>query len=173
MRAFSPQLVGAVPDGWVVRGTLELASPELQVRVVASTEELPADATLEAYLEQHERMLSEHFPGYEEVRLERVPTASGAEAVLRRFNWQPPDWPAVGQLQLYALESGRGLVVTASAEAERFAEIEAAVREVVLGVRLQLAPVGDGAVVRTGSGPRELTYAAFDSGALVAGGESA
>ncbi len=172
MRAFSPRLAATVPDGWVARGTVELASADLRARVVASAEELPADATIEDYLEQHEKMLTEHFPGYEELGVERVPTASGSEAVLRRFTWQPPDWPAVGQLQLYAVQGGRGLVVTASAEADRFAEIEPALREVVLGIRLELSAGREGAVVRTGTGPREQTYAALDAGALVAGGGS-
>jgi hypothetical protein len=172
MRAFSPRLVAAVPDAWVVRGTIELVSQDLRARVVASAEELPADATLEGYLEQQAQLLTEHFPSYEELGVERVSTASGSEAVLRRFTWQPPEWPAVGQLQLYAVEGGRGLVVTASTEADRFAELEPVLREVVLGVRLELSAGREGAVIRTGTSPRDRTYAALDAGALVAGGGS-
>jgi hypothetical protein len=172
MRAFDPRLAAGVPDGWEVRGTIELVSRELQARVIASTEELPPGGTLEDYLEQHERMLAEHFPDYEELGVERLSTASGAPAVLRSFMWKPPDWPAIGQLQLYAVDRGRGFVVTASAERERFAEIAPALREVVLGVRLELPTGGDGAVVRTGTGARERTYAALDAGALTAGGAS-
>jgi hypothetical protein len=172
MRTFSTRLAAAAPDGWAVRGTIELVYQELQARVVASTEDLPPDATLEDYLERHEQTLAEHFPGYEELGVERVSTPSGAPAVLRSFAWQPPEWPAIGQLQLYAVERGRGLVVTASTERERFAEIAPALRQVVLGVRLELPAGGNGAVVRTGTGPRERTYAALDAGALTAGTES-
>jgi hypothetical protein len=170
MRSFSPRLAAAVPDGWVVRGTVELASPELQARIIASTEDLPADATLDDLLQRHERALAEHFPGYEELGVERLSTASGVPAVLRSFTWKPPEWPAIGQLQLYLVDRGRGLVVTASAEQERFAEIQPALREAVLGIRLEAAGGGDGAVVRTGTGPRERTYAALDAGVLTAGG---
>jgi hypothetical protein len=168
MRAFNPRLAAAVPDGWVARGTIELGSQELQARVIALTEDLPHDATLEEYLARHEQSLAEHFPNYEELGVERISTASGAPAVLRSFTWQPPEWPAIGQLQLYAVERGRGLVVTASTARERFAEITPALREVVLGIRLELPPDGTSAVVRTGSGPRERTYAALDAGLVVA-----
>jgi hypothetical protein len=169
MRTFSPRLVAAVPDGWAVRGTLELASPELQARVIGSTEELPAGTTLDDLLERHEQTLTEHFPGYEELAVERLSTPGGAAAVLRTFAWQPPEWPALGQLQLYLVDRGRGLVVTASAERERFAEILPALREAVLGFRLERAGGGEGTVIRTGTGPRERTYAALDAGVVTAG----
>jgi hypothetical protein len=174
MRTFSPRISATVPDGWVIRGTIELASQELEARVIASTEQLPPDATLDNLLERHDRMLAEHFPGYHELSAERLSSPSGAPALLRSFTWDPPESPSVGQVQLYVVDRGRGLVVTASAERERFAEIEPALREVVLGVKLEAGAVGegDGAVMRTGLGPRERTYAAFDAGVLTAGDSS-
>jgi hypothetical protein len=161
---FRATLTAPVPDGWLVRESVELVSAPQSAYAVASSVTLSPGTTAEQFAES-QRVLSEGLPSYEGLAVETVELADGQPAVLRSFSWAPPDGAARSELHLCAVQGQRGILARAVSSAERFAEVEPTLRELLLGIGLG-APASRGGVLRRESTPREQTYAAFEAGQL-------
>jgi hypothetical protein len=162
---FQAGLTALVPGGWLVRESVELASPTGEARVAASVDLVGPETSLEEYAGMYGEALVERLPQYEEVRVEPIAHPAGGRALLRRFRWTPEDAEAVGELQLYTLAGGRGVCATASTTETGLARLEPQLRSILLGFSLPAGP-SPGGLVRFADDPRNRTYAAFERGEL-------
>lgn len=169
MRRFRPVLTGIAPDGWFARESIHLSDGG-GGSVVAAVEFIAPGTTLERYAQEYGEILSRELPGFAELDLSETTLASGAPGLMRRFRWTPEAGEPVTQLQLYALEGGKGVVATATAPADSFAELEPMLHELLRGIELPRAWVG-GSVGLWEETPRHATYQALLRGELVAGRE--
>jgi hypothetical protein len=165
MHRFRSVLSVAVPDGWLARESIELVSTDERVYVAASVSALPPDMTLDQYAEDHSRQIGELYPEYEETGLDRVTLPSGRETIFRNLRWQPPEGDRLGEVQMYAIEDGRGILARACTPVDSFAQHEARLREVLSGITLGSASMSGG-LVRRDDTPRSRTYDAFEAGRL-------
>ena len=167
LHRFRPTLTTLVPEGWFAKESVQVFSDEAGGHVAASVDLLALDTTLEGYAELYGKVLTRQFPGYQELGLEPVTLRSGARALLRRFRWGAEEGRTLTQLQLYALEQGRGVVGTATAGGESFGRLEPLLRQILLGLGVPRAgaspPVG-----WLDDGPRRGTYLALERGELTA-----
>jgi hypothetical protein len=91
--------------------------------------------------------------------------AGGAQEIFRRLRWKPPDRDEVAELHRYLVRDKRGIVARAVCPAERFAELEPRLRELLASIAVG-TPAARGGVVRTEDTAQSRTYAAFESGQL-------
>jgi hypothetical protein len=131
---FRPTLSAAVPDGWFVKESLTLLSPDGQANIIASSEPLDPSITSDRYAEVQGRLLVEEFPGYREAVFRRLKVFGGREGFFRQFTWEPPDGTLVTQLQIYYAEGGRGYTATATSTVVGFLEYEAHLLSAVEGL---------------------------------------
>lgn len=165
MQTFVPGLSVGMPDGWIARESVVLASPDEGSYVRVTSELVPDALTTDVYADRYGKQLRERLPGYEELAVETVEIAGGRPAILRSFRWTPPEREARAQLHLYAVLGRRAILARAASSVDRFAEIESTLRELLLGVRLG-TPASRGGVFRAQSMPRDRTYSAFEAGQL-------
>jgi hypothetical protein len=101
-----------IPDGWFWKESFDLLAPEGNANIIASTEPLDPEITLDKFVQAQGDLLSTEFPGFHEFKLERARIRGVLEAMLREFAWNPPDGERVRQLQLYAVRDGRSITAT-------------------------------------------------------------
>jgi hypothetical protein len=104
----------ALPAGWVWKESITLVAPDGMANVIASTEPLDVDTTLEVYVDAQTALLQREFPEFHQYRLEPFLLPGGIDARLREFAWTPPEGERVRQVQLYAVREGRGITATAT-----------------------------------------------------------
>ena len=167
MRRFRPALTAAAPDGWLARESIRLSNGA-GASVVATVDFFPRDTTPEALAQEYREILSHGLAGFVDVDLTQITLASGTPGLLRRFRWTPEEGGPVTQLQLYAVEEGRGLVATAAAPADSFAGLEPMLHELLRGLELPRASAG-GSIGRWEETPRHATYQTLVRGEHVAG----
>lgn len=155
----------AVPEGWIARESIELASPEQQGYVFVSADLLPKALTADEYAEGYGKQMRERLSGYEELESENVELAGGQPAIVRSFRWTPPEGAPIAELHLYAVRDRRGILARASCAEERFTENEPRLREVLLGIDLGTPPSRTG-VFRSDDSPQSRTFGAFEAGQL-------
>lgn len=165
MRIFRPTLTAFVPDGWLVRETIQLALPEHDAYVVASTDLVPDGTTPEDYAGQFEQALAGGLPGYEQLTVETVELQGGRSALVRKSRWSPPEGEPVAELQMYVVANGRGIVSTARVPEKAFDELEPQLRELLAGIGVDgHGPAGG--ILRRDESARSRTYEAFEVGRL-------
>jgi hypothetical protein len=165
MRRYKPGLTALIPDGWLVRETLELASPEEKAYIIASGYVAPPETTPEQYAKAQGDLLRDRLRDFEELSLEETTLPNGHSAFVRSFRWTSPDDERIAELQLYTVENGRGVVATARGLAAGFDELEPRLREILAGIGVGGASAGRG-VLRRDQSARGRTYAAFEAGQL-------
>lgn len=113
----------ALPAGWHVKQSWTLLAPDRQANVIASCEPVSEGMTTDEYAHLQGSLLQREFPGYTQLSFDRVDVGP-VPALLRDFQWTPPDGLTVRQLQLYLVLSGRGYTATATAPVTRFPQLE-------------------------------------------------
>src|SRR5215210_3674326 len=91
VKRYRTALTALIPEGWIVRESVELASPEGKGYVVAAADVLPSPLTAEEYAERYGNQLRERLPEYEELQVETIGRGAGETAVIRSFRWSPPE----------------------------------------------------------------------------------
>lgn len=164
-RRLRPGLTALVPEGWFVRESLEFVSAPRHAYAIASVVTVKPAETAEQLADRHGRVLADRLPGYEELAVETVRLADSRPAIMRRFRWTPAEQDARAELHLYAVQGRRAILARGGCAAERFAELEPELRELLsgIGVGTPPSPVG---VRKIASTPRERTYSAFEGGRL-------
>lgn len=162
---FRPGLTALIPEGWVVRESIQLASAEQNAYVVASVDVLARGTTAEQYAGQYEEQLRRRLPGYEEVLVETVELPQARSGFLRKFRWAPPEGEPITELQMYVVENGRVIVSTARAAEEAFDELEPQLRDLLAGIGFG-PPAPAGGILRRDDSPAMQTYEAFEAGQL-------
>ena len=141
-------LTVAVPEGWFAKDSVTLLAPDGQANVIASTEPLDPGIDVHQYARVQGDLLRHEFPGYVEHSFTPETILGNRAGYLRRFQWTPPDGVPVLQVQLYAVEPGRGITATATTpttQAERFVEMFEAVLSSVRFLGLgQEQPLAEG-----------------------------
>lgn len=125
MRPLIRRLRMGVPDRWLAKESLTVMDPNGQANVIVSSEPLASDVDAERYATIQGDLLDREFAGYYEESFEETRVFGGRDGYIRRFGWQPPDGVPVRQIQVYAVEEGRGFTATATtplANVERFQE---------------------------------------------------
>ena len=167
MRRFRPTLTAAAPEGWLARESIQLSNGA-GASVVATVDFVPPDTTPELLAQEYSEIMSRGLPGFVDVDLASITLASGAPGLLRRFRWTPEEGGPVTQLQLYAVEEGRGVVATAAAPADSFSELEPMLHELLRSLELPrawaLRSIG-----RWEETPRHAIYQTLVRGEHVAG----
>jgi hypothetical protein len=159
---FKPRLSASVPEGWLVRESIELMAPDERVSVLATGNLVSPETTLEQYAEQVAAELREHAPGYEELSLETV-DLGGRPAMLRKLRWTPEGAEPVSELQMYLVADGRALAAIARSRGEM---VEADLRALLAGIQLEQLPRTEAAIHRLETTARRQTYEAFEAGQL-------
>ena len=101
-------------DGWLVRESVQYTLADGSANVIMSSEPLTEGLTLADYAGLQGELLAREFAGYEQLGYERVPVLGLADGFRRRFTWTPVNGVPVTQVQLYALDGGRGVTATAT-----------------------------------------------------------
>jgi len=112
MATFRPSLLANVPDGWLVKESITLLSPDGRANVIASSEPIDPSINSEQYARIQGDLLQEEFPGYALVQFGELEVFGGRPGYYRSFQWLPPDQLPVTQFQLYFAEGGRGYTAT-------------------------------------------------------------
>jgi hypothetical protein len=165
MERFRASLRGLIPEGWSVRESIELVSPQQSAYVAAAADFLPAGTTIEQYAEQLGTELRERLPGFEEIALEQTGVPGGSRALIRRFRWRPPDGEPVMEIQRYTLENGRGIVCAARATERTFAEHESQLQQLLAGIGVGV-PAPLAGVLRRDESRAAKAYEAFEAGQI-------
>jgi hypothetical protein len=165
MRRFSPGMTALIPEGWVIRESIEFASPAERAYVIASAYIPPADTTSAQLAEAQGNFLRERLPEYDEVSLVETSLPHGGAGLVRSFRWTPPEGERLAELQLYAVANGRAIVLTARSPAEGFDEREPKLRELLLGIGFG-GQGSAGGIFRRHDTPVSRTYAAYEGGDL-------
>jgi hypothetical protein len=127
----SSSLGALLPRGWQFKDELTLRDPDGRANVIFSSRPAdPSDAD-GASLAAAEGELLADFPGIHQESLENIDFAGDATAMLRRFEWTPPDGKPVTQLQLYAAKNGRAYTATATSLTDNFHEYEALFGQII------------------------------------------
>jgi hypothetical protein len=128
-----------IPRGWSFKESYTLIAPDGQANVIASTEPLPHSMTPFEYQQRQGNELQAEFPEYREHSLEQI-TVLGLDqlAFLRTFSWRPEEAEQVTQMQLYAVESGRGITVTATTPSVHFAEQRPTLIEAIRSIKVHV-----------------------------------
>jgi hypothetical protein len=165
MKRFRSALTALIPEGWIVRESIEFGSPKGEGYVVAASDTLPSALTTDEYAERYGKQLGERLPEYEELQVETITRGPGETAVIRSLRWSPPQGEPVAELHLYAVQDGRGIIARACSRAEAFGELEPKLRALVTAVGMT-SPAPRVGVLRVEDTPRTRTYAALETGQL-------
>lgn len=114
-----------VPDGWHAKESLTVVDPQGQANVIVSSEPLDASVDVREYAMEQGRILDREFVGYYEESFEPAIVFGGRNGYIRRFGWSPSDGVPVRQIQVYAVEEGRGFTATATTPLNSFVHFEA------------------------------------------------
>ncbi|WP_166786570.1 tetratricopeptide repeat protein [Cryobacterium sp. TMT1-19] len=136
MTEFRGEIIALVPDGWLVKESTTLLSPDGRSNIIASSEPLDSSIDTDQYADIQGDLLDKEFPEYEEKSFERVAVLGNRDGYLRTFEWTPPDGVRVAQAQLYYAELGRGYTATATTTAENLKSVELILLEVLRNLRL-------------------------------------
>ncbi len=136
MESFRPQLIAPVPSGWFHKESITVMAPDGQANVIVSSEPLDPGLDAAAYAQNQGYLLAREFPLYYEVSFGPISWLGGHRAFLRHFRWTPPDGVPITQLQAYGVDAGRGFTATATTPSANFPQVEAVLREVLMGVLL-------------------------------------
>jgi hypothetical protein len=131
-----PQIEGEVPAEWLWKESMTYLAPTGRANVIASSEPLAPEIDSKTYATVQGDLLRNEFPGYVEHEFGTSEAFGLADGFVRRFEWTPPDGVTVMQLQLYAVQRGRGFTATATAAKEEFLPIESTLITVLMGLRV-------------------------------------
>lgn len=153
-------LVASLPGDWTFRESLTLAAESGDASVIASSEPVSKELDSERYAVSQGELLGE-FPGYREHAFEEARFFGGRRAYLRRFEWTPEDREPVMQIQIYAVEDGRGYTATATTLRDTFNRVELTLVEILQGLSIEreLVPASE-------TGPHEQSWISSSIGAL-------
>lgn len=138
MALFTPRLAATAPHGWLVKESIEMVGPDKRIHVTASSEPLPPDTTTARYADAYGALLKTQFPEFRESGVAEA-AWSGRPAIMRRFEWQPPNAEKLTQVQVYCVDGAMGYVATATTRSDAFGALEKDVMSALAG----LAFVGD------------------------------
>jgi hypothetical protein len=165
VKPFRSDLTALIPSGWLVRESIELASVDDNAYVTAAVDAVDPKTTAHQLAERYATVLSKQLSGYEEIRIDEADLPGGRSAVVRKFRWTPPSGEPVEELQMYAVQDGRGVVATAMARETGFDELEPKLRELLAGIGIG-TPASAGGVLRSDGSARNRTYEVFEAGLL-------
>jgi tetratricopeptide (TPR) repeat protein len=135
MERFDSQLSIARPPGWGVKESVTLLEPSGQANVIVSTEPVPPGTTTEDYARANEEQMDQgDFPGYRQFSREETEFANGGPAIVRRFEWTPPDGATVTQIQLYHVDGDRGLTATGTTTSASYDDLELDLEQLLLSI---------------------------------------
>ena len=137
MQAFQSPLSVSVPEGWLVRESVTLTSPNGSANVIVSSESLDAPMTTQAFAEAVEEIVAE-FPEYQELEFTEAEVFGEHMGYVRHFEWTPEGTERVTQIQLYYTENDRAYTATAATTTANFEELESQLRQ-ILG-KLHIGP---------------------------------
>ena len=160
---FRPTLTVDVPDGWLVRESIELAAPDEGAYVTASVEGVDPDTTAEQVADRYRQAVAERLPEYEELAVERIELSPGRPAVVRKVRWKPPQDEPVAELQMYSIRAGRAIVATARGREASFDKLEPTLRDVLAATDVGVPSPSAGIVRRDGTS-RTRTYDELEAG---------
>lgn len=127
-------IVLPLPDGWEYKESLTVLAPDGQANVIASSEPLNPTMSTEEYASIQEDLLRTEFPGYTEFTTEDIRMKGGRDAILRRFEWKPPDGAKVTQTQLYYVDGDRAYTATATTPTSELSRYDLVLGETVAGL---------------------------------------
>jgi tetratricopeptide (TPR) repeat protein len=133
---FRAAITAMVPEGWFVKESTTLVSPDGQANIIASSE--PLDPTIDsaAYAETQGSLLEKEFSAYEEKTFEQVAVFGDHDGYVRTFEWTPRDGVRVAQVQVYFAEAGRGYTATATTPLSNMPAVEIMLAQTLRGLRL-------------------------------------
>lgn len=141
MRPFVRRIGVGVPDGWHAKESLTVLEPNGRANMIVSSEPIDALLDVERYVAIQGELLDRQFTGYYEESLEPAEVFGGRSGYIRRFGWSPPDGVPVRQIQVYAVEDGRGFTATATAPLHATPGFETEFTELIAS--LDIANVAD------------------------------
>ncbi|MBC9820541.1 DcrB-related protein [Terrabacter sp. MAHUQ-38] len=124
----------AAPAGWLSKQSWTVFAPGGQANVIASSEPIAPQLDTEQYAQAQGDLLWREFPQFHEHSLEQI-SLGPRRALLRDFEWWPPDGVKVRQLQVYLAVSGQGFTATATTPASNFPHVEQVLRATLSRVR--------------------------------------
>lgn len=122
------------PAGWLSKQSWTVFAPDGQANVIASSEPIAPHLDTEQYARAQGDLLWREFPQFHEHSLEQI-SLGPQRALLRDFEWWPPDGVKVRQLQVYLASSGQGFTATATTPASNFPNVEQVLRATLSRVR--------------------------------------
>ena len=120
-----------VPAGWLGKESITLLHGDGVANVIASSEPLAADVTVDDYAAEQGRLLETEFDGYVQHSFEPSRVFGGRPGFIRDFSWTPPDSGRIRQIQLYSAADGRGYTATATTTEDRFASVESELLQIL------------------------------------------
>jgi hypothetical protein len=140
------RLQWVLPQGWYVKESITMLSPDGQANVIFSSEPLAAEIDLERYAGIQGELLEREFPGFERRDADISVTLDGVGPAIRRtFSWTPPDGSPVTQTQLYAVADGRGYTATATTPTANVARLGGLLLSVLESLSVGPPPEGGAA----------------------------
>lgn len=132
---FRPQLSIPAPDGWSAKESTTIVNPSASGNVIASSEPIHEMDTQE-YARAQGVVLGDELDGYRELSHSTMRMYDRSRAIVREFQWFPPDGSPVTQLQLYHVVGDRGYTATATTSSGNFANLEPTFRWILGGVSI-------------------------------------
>jgi tetratricopeptide (TPR) repeat protein len=87
--SFRASITSLVPDGWLVKESITLLSPDGQANVIASSEPLDPSIDTARYAGTQGELLRTEFPGFKEAWVQEREVLGGRPGVVRAFSWTP------------------------------------------------------------------------------------
>ena len=126
-----------VPEGWRVKESITLLSPDGHSNLIVSREPLDPQITSQEYAKTQKELLRKEFPDYREHAFAKTELQGGKKAYLHRFQWKPPNSEDVTQIQVYYSNNGVGITATATCRTLDFEHYENEIRQVLGGITFE------------------------------------
>jgi hypothetical protein len=122
-------------DGWGGRWSATLTAAGGRANLVATTEPIDPSIDPRQYADAQAEPVEREFDDYVELSFEAALVFGGRPGYLRRFEWRS-DIGRVRQMQAYYTWNGRAYLMTGTALAEGFEEVEESLNALMAGVTI-------------------------------------
>jgi len=125
-----------LPPEWLVKESITVLAPDGYANVIASSEPLDLEISVEKYATVQGELLRTEFPDFQELDFGQTTVFGDKTGFMRRYQWRAPDKGMVSQVQIYYAADGRGYTATATVPSGELSRYEQVLFEIIAGLQI-------------------------------------